>query len=261
MRPGRAGTATSVATATTLALAAVLGLTPMALAQDTGDPLPEPGTALGDGRYSTDIVGPTIAFDGAEGWLVGPTGPGPIFTLLREGEPGTVVSVTRFDGAVFVDSCDPTSLTEVEATAPRLTAVIAGNPYLNPGTAVPTEVDGHAAWQLDVATPEYTECPLEFILLFALPVEDGGEFVQVADQQSRFIAIDVGDTVVVVAIESLPGVPFGELLEASLELVASMTIVPGEPGIPAADATPGPSPAAEASPSPAPTGPGGGATA
>jgi hypothetical protein len=233
-------------------LAGALSLTPVALAQD-GAALPAPGEPLGEGRYSTDIVGPTISFDGGEGWLVGPTGPGPIFTLLREDEPGTVVSVTRFDGAVFVDSCDPTSLSEVEATAARLMAVIAGNPYLNPGAPVEVEVDGRDAWQLDVATPEYAECPLEFLLLFALPIAEGGEFVQVADQQSRFVAVDIADTVVVVAIESLPGVPFGELLEASLELVASMGIEPGPPGIPAESAAPPPaSPGPDASPTASP---------
>jgi hypothetical protein len=243
----------NVALATSLLLAGALSLTPVALAQEDGLALPAPGEALGEGRYSTDIVGPTISFDGSDGWLVGPTGPGPIFTLLRADEPGTVVSVTRFDGAVFVDSCDPTSLSEVEASAPRLMAVIAGNPYLNPAAPVRIEVDGRDAWQVDVATPEYTECPLEFLLLFALPIAEGGEFVQVADQQSRFIAVEIGDTVVVVAIESLPGVPFGELLEASLELVASMELEPGEPGIPPeVGSSPPASPEADASPTASP---------
>jgi len=246
VRPG------GVARTTGLLLGVALSLTPAALAQD-GAALPATGETLGEGRYSTDIVGPTISFDGGEGWLVGPTGPGPIFTLLREDEPGTVVSVTRFDGAVFIDSCDPTSLSEVEPSASRLMAVIGGNPYLNPAAPVRIEVDGREAWQLDVATPEYTECRLEFLLLFALPIAEGGEFVQVADQQSRFIAVDIADTVVVVAIESLPGVPFGELLEASLELVASMSIEPGPPGIPAeATASPAASPEPQASPTASP---------
>jgi hypothetical protein len=240
VRPG------SVALAASLFLVGALSLAAGAVAQDEAA-LPAPGEPLGAGRYSTEIVGPTISFDGGQGWLVGPTGPGPIFTLVREDEPGTVVSVTRFDGAVFVDSCDPTSLSEVEATSPRLMAVIAGNPFLNPGAPVEVEVDGRDAWQLDVATPEYAECPLEFLLLFALPIAEGGEFIQVADQQSRFIAVDIGDTVVVIAIESLPGVPFGELLEASMELVASMSIEPGPPGIPdEATAPPPASPGADA---------------
>jgi hypothetical protein len=245
-------------TLTGLALAAALALTSVSLAQDA-QALPATGESLNGGRYSTDVVGPSISFDGHEGWIVGPVGPGPIFTLLRRDEPGTVLSVTRFDGAVFVDSCDPTSLSEVEATAARLMAVIAGNPFLNPGAPVQVEVDGRDAWQLDVATPAFTECQLDWLLIFALPVAEGGEFIQVADQQARFIAVDVDGTVVVVAVESLPGVPFGELLEASLQLVDSMTIEPAESALPddpaAHSPDPGasqplPSPGSPASPSP-----------
>ena len=164
-------------------------------------------------------------------------GSGPIFTLERADQPGTVLSVTRFDGEVFLDSCDSTSLSSVEASVPRLIEVIAGNPYLNPGPATPVEVDGYAGSSMDAATPAYDECDLPWLLLWALPVEEGGEFVQVADQQSRFIAVDVEGDVVVIAIESFPGVPFGGLLEASLELVDSMRITPL-----------GPAPRPEASP-------------
>ena len=239
--------------ATALTLAAILAVATTASAQEAADLPTEPFSELAPGRYAADSVGPRIEFDVADGWQVGPGGPGPIFTLVRASEPGTVLSVTRFDGDVFLDSCDPTSLSEVEATVPRLMAVIAGNPYLNPGTPAPIEIDGSSGLWLDVATPAYTECRLDWLLLWALPVPEGGEFVQVADQQSRFIAVDVAGTVVVVAIESLPGVPFGELLESSLELVASMTIEPGE--LPAPDADASAAPGAAASPTPAPTPP------
>ena len=240
------------AIAAAFALPAALVLGPVALAQ--GDtPLPTPGTDLAPGRFVSDVVGPRIAFSVDEGWQAGPAGPGPIFMLLRPDEPGAVVSVTRFDGAVFVDSCDQTSMTEVEVTVPRFMTVIAGNPYLNPGTPTPVEVDGFEGLSLDLATPAYTECQEEFLLLWALPVSDGGEFVQVADQQSRFIALDVDGDVVVVAIESLPGVPFGELLEASLELVDSMTIEPG--ALAAVEPSMDPDAAPSASPVPSSPGP------
>jgi hypothetical protein len=236
----------AAAAAAALALASALLVTPAALAQEA-TPLPEVGTDLEPGRYASDVVGPTIAFDVDEGWQVGPSGPGPIFTLLRADEPGTVLSVTRFDGEVFVDSCDPTSLSQVETSVPRLMTVIAGNPYLNPGAVAPIEVDGHEGLWLDVATPAYTECALEWLLIWALPVEEGGEFVQVANQQARFIGVDVDGTIVVVAIESLPGTPFGELLESSLELVASMSFEAG----PTVQATTAP----DATPEPASTSP------
>jgi hypothetical protein len=212
-------------------------------AQDSDpDPLPEPGTALEAGRYASSLVGPTVDFRVDDGWLAGPSGGGPIFTLERADEPGTVLTVTRFDGEVFLDSCDSTSVSTVEASVPRLLEVIGGNPYLNAGPPSPIEVDGHVGLTMDVATPAYEECDLPWLLLWALPMEEGGEFVQVAGQQSRFIAIDVEGEVIVVAIESFLGVPFGGLLEASLELVDSMRITPAGAAPPDPPVSPSPEP-------------------
>lgn len=247
-----------------LAFTALLApaLPPVALAQDAeAEPLPGAGVSLEPGRYVSDAVGPTIDFRVGEGWRVAPEqlgGPaeGPIITLERTEQPGTVLSVTRFDGDTYLDSCDDTSLTRVEATVSRLAEIIGGNPYLNPGPPSVVEVDGHRGLQMDVATPMYTECPRPWLLIWALPIGDGGDFfVQVADQQSRFLILDVGGDVIVIAIESFPGVPFGGLLEASMELVGTMRIEPGEyiPPEPTSrpDATPTPGP----SPSPSPSAP------
>jgi hypothetical protein len=234
-------------------IAALAASSPGAAQVDDPAPLPEAGTALEAGRYATSLVGPTIDFHVDDGWLQGPSGGGPIFTLERADEPGTVLSVTRFDGEVFLDSCDSTSLTTVEASVPRLLEVIAGNPFLNASSPTAIEVDGHEGLSMDVATPAYEECDLPWLLLWALPMDEGGEFVQVADQQARFIAVDVEGAVIVIAIESFPGVPFGGLLEASLELVDSMRITPGsaaaqgEPEDPAPSASPDAPEGAEAS--------------
>jgi hypothetical protein len=201
-------------------------------------------------------VGPSVEFRVEDGWVVGPGTPGPIFTLARADQPGTYLTVTRFDGQAFVDSCDPTSLTEVEASVPRLLEIIGGNPYLNPGPPVATEVDGYSGLQLDVAVPAFTECGLDVLLIWALPIDDGGEFLQVADQQSRFVALDIEGDVLVIAIESMPGVPFGGLLEASMDLVGSMRIEPGEfvppPATDDPAATESPAPDATPDPSPSP---------
>ena len=241
-----------------LALAAALLLPATALAQDTrADALPEPGTILESGRYVSDAVGPSIEFEADEGWIVGPAADGPIFTLEYLGAPGSVLSVTRFDGETFLDSCDPSSMSLVEATVPRLTEIIAGNPFLNAGAPDTIEIDGHTGLWFDVGVPAYapTECSLPYLLLWAIPIGNGGEFVQVADQQSRFIVLDVNGDVMVIAIESFPGVPFGGFLEASMELVESMNIAPGEyvplptpsgdEAAPAETSEPQPSPATE----------------
>jgi hypothetical protein len=178
---------------------------------------------------------------------VGATPPGPIFALERTDVPGTVLTVTRFDGEVFLDSCDETSQITVEASVQRIAEIIGGNPYLNPGPPRLTVVDGAQGLRLDAAVPAYTECALPWLLLWALPVGDGGEFVQVADQQSRFIIVDVEGDVIVIAIESFPGVPFGGLLEASMQLVESMRIEPGEYIPPEPAPTEAPSPIAHPS--------------
>jgi hypothetical protein len=238
-----------------LIIAGALLLPGAAAAQDAAaDPLPEPGTILEPGRYTSSIVGPAIDFRVDEGWIVGPSGDGPIFTLEFVEAPGTVLSFTRFDGEAFLDSCDPTSMTVVEPSVHRLAEIIGGNPYLNPGVPHIVEVDGYSGLSLDIGVPAYTECALPYLLVWALPMAGGGEFVQMADQQSRFVLLDVDGDVIVVAIESFPGVPFAGLLEASLELVETMRIEPGEyiPSEPTAEpadtAEPEPSSAPEASP-------------
>jgi hypothetical protein len=217
-------------TRSALAACAVVLLAPaMALAQDTvADELPATGTVLEPGRYSNDFVGPTFEFEADEQWVVGPAGNGPIFTLEYLGAPGSVMSFTRFDGEAFLESCDPSSMTVVEPGVARLAEIIAGNPYLNPGAPEAVEVDGFAGLSLDIGVPTYTECSLPDVLIWAIPVGEGGEFVQMANQQSRFLILDVEGDVIVIAIESFPGVPFGGFLDAASELVETIRITPGE---------------------------------
>jgi hypothetical protein len=223
-------------------------LLPFAVAAQDSDatPLPDPGTELEPGRYSAEHAGPTFEFSVGEGWLVGPSGDGPIFTLEYAESPGAVVSFTRFDGDAFLDSCDPDSTITVEPSVGRLAEIIAGNPYLNASTARETEVGGFSGLVLDVGVPAYTECSLPYLLIWALPIGEAGDFVQLADQQSRFIILDVGGDVIVVAVEAFPGVPFGAVLDATTELLGTVTLEPGE-------YVPAPQPSAAASPSPGPT--------
>ena len=74
----------------------MLALPLAVVAQDAdAEPLPAVGTNLEAGRYSSSAVGPTIDFRVDEGWVVGVAPEGPIFTLERADQPGTVFSVTR----------------------------------------------------------------------------------------------------------------------------------------------------------------------
>ena len=218
----------------------------------TRRPKPAAGTLLEPGRYFSDAVGPALDFRVDDGWVVGAVPEGPIFVLERTDQPGTVLTVTRFDGAVFVESCDSTSLTNVETTVPRLIEIIAGNPYLNPAPPEVTEVDSYLGLSLDVATPQFEDCALPYLLLWALPMEDG-PFVQVGGQQSRFVALDVDGDVLVIAIESFPGVPFGSLLDHAMDIVDSMRIEPGDDVL--LDASPAPSAVPEPSLAPPPNEP------
>ena len=81
------------------AIVTVMLFVPSAVAAQgaASEPLPELGTVLDPGRYTSGVVGPTIDFRVEDGWLVGPSG-GPILTLLRADTPGTVLTITRFDG-------------------------------------------------------------------------------------------------------------------------------------------------------------------
>lgn len=238
-------------TPTIAALAAGLLLPLTATAQDArADRLPEAGTVLEAGRYASDFAGPVFEFEADDEWVVGPSGDGPIFTLEYAGAPGSVLSFTRFDGETFLDSCDPTSMTIVEPSVERLTEILAGNPYLNPGLPEAVEVDGFSGLQLDIGVPAYAECALPYVLVWAIPVGEGGEFVQMANQQSRFLTLDVDGDVIVIAIEAFPGVPFGGFLDAATELIDSIRITPGEYVPPEPVATAEPQPDGTASPSP-----------
>lgn len=229
-------------------VAGLLLLPAAGAAQDTeADALPDSGTTLESGRYASDLVGPVIEFEAGEEWVVGPSGSGPIFTLEYAGAPGSVLSFTRFDGETFLDSCDPTSMTTVEPGVTRLAEIIAGNPYLNAGPPRIVEVGGFSGLQLDVGVPTYAECQLPYVLIWAIPIGEGGEFVQMANQQSRFVVLDVEGDVIVIAAETFPGVPFGGFLDAASELLDTVRITPGAyvpPPATDAPATPESTPAA-----------------
>jgi hypothetical protein len=197
-------------------------------------PLPGEATDLAPGRYSSTVVGPAITLTLGEGWRTGATLGGPLLVLERADTPGAVLTITRFDGDTYTDSCDPTSLTRVDPSAERLVAIIAGDPSLRALPARATRLGGHEGRTLDVAVLPEIACDLPFLLLWALDMKDG-EFVQVPGQQSRFIAADVGNDVLVVAMEAFPGVPYGSFLETAmavlddLEVVAAPTAGPGDP--------------------------------
>ena len=233
-----------------LATLLLMPLSALAQSQDADD-LPPAGEPLAPGRYVSDALGPILDFRVADGWRAGPDVEGPIITLESTSVPGGVLTITVFAGEVFSDSCDPTSLTSVETTLQRAAEVIGANLLLRVAPPVITDVDGNRAVQLDLGVPRFEDCSLPFLLLWAVPGLEQGEFVQVPDQQSRFILADVSGDIVVIAIETFPGVPFGSVLDASMEIVDSMRITPLAEVVPSP--VPTAAPAASVMPSAPPT--------
>lgn len=185
--------------------------------------LPAVGGPLEPGRYHTSALGPGLSFEVGDSWrLITPLA-GPIVVLERVDIPGGVLTITRFDGDTFADPCDPTSLTWVEPSAERLIEIIAGEPRLAVGERQALDVSGLPAHSLDVSTPPLEGCQLPYLLLWALQIE-GGEFIQLPGQQARFIAVDVGSDVVVVAIETFIAEPFGFFASAGMDIVDSLRL-------------------------------------
>jgi hypothetical protein len=170
-------------------------------------------------------VGPELSFEVGDSWRLASPLDGPIVVLERVDIPGGVLTITRFDGDAYADSCDPTSLTWVAPSATRLIEIIAGDPRLAADEPEATEVGGFRGLRLDVSTPPLEGCSLPFLLIWALQME-GGEFVQAPGQQARFIALDVGADVLVMAIETLQEDPFGFFASEAMRVVDSLRIRP-----------------------------------
>ena len=189
---------------------------------------PAPGAIeLEPGRHSWTELGIGVSLDFGEGWSVAAPLDGPIVTFEREDMPGGVITLTRFDGDTYADSCDASSLTWVEPSAERLIEIIGGNPFLAADTPEPIELGGSTGRSIDVSTPPWTpdECRLALLLIWAIPMKDG-EFVQIPGQAARFIALEVGTDTLVIAIETLPGMAFEPFALEAMELVRSIAFEP-----------------------------------
>jgi hypothetical protein len=225
MRPRRIGPLPAWRVASLLLALGTLVIAPAgpAAGQPAARELPDVGGPLEPGRYHTTALGPRLSFEVGDSWrLVTPVA-GPIVVLERVDVPDGVLTITRFDGDVFTDPCDPSSLTWVEPSAERLMEIIAGEPRLSAGEPLAVDVGGLPALDLEVSTPPLEDCRLHYLLLWALPF-DGGEFVQVPGQQARIIALDVGPDVLVVAVETLVEEPFGFFASAAMAVVGSLRI-------------------------------------
>lgn len=183
-----------------------------------------PTTAL-DGSYSTDVVGVDVSFEVAEpGWVGIPAIPGAGFGLDRAEAAGALF-VVPFPGEVFSDPCSPDPVEPLEATAASFIGWIAEHPELDATTPVETTLGGHPALQVDVTSDVGDECP-EFPRIWLWVLPEVGDYHLNEDQAARFLATDVGDTTVVVVIETFDIPKQADLLVASEPVLESMTITP-----------------------------------
>jgi hypothetical protein len=194
------------------------GLPPVA----TGPTLPS--GELAPGRYETTTPGPSVMFEVTDaGWFADDI-PTVGFALSREQIRGGV-SLTSFPGEVFTKPCSPAELTSTAGTAQAFIDVIAANPELKATQPKATKLGGHDALQIDVTADVPPECPdSPRIWLWVLPYV--GDFHLDEGEAARFITAEVGETTLVLTVETFDPTQQEALLKATDALLATMTIQP-----------------------------------
>lgn len=181
---------------------------------------------LSPGEYTTDSFGPTVSFTVGEGWRAGQDLEEVGFFLEREDAGGHhALTVTHFDGEVFVEACSPEPTEDIARSAEVFVEWLRHREGIEAEEPTETQLGGHPAVQVDLTTslPEGCTAP-EWIWLWVLP--QVGDFHFNDDEQARVIAADVGETTAVVVIEALPGVDYDAFLETSMDVVESIAIEP-----------------------------------
>jgi hypothetical protein len=188
-------------------------------------PLAVVGGDLRPGRYRSTTTGLTVEFELAEaGWIGAEDIPETGFALVRPGIEGGV-TVTHFPGEVFSEPCSPDATEPIDASAEAFVGWLAAHPELDAAEPEATTLGGHPATQLDVSAAVGEECPdFPRIWLWVLPTV--GDFHLDEGEAARFIAADVGETTLVVVIETFDPSQQDALLEASEPLLDSMTVAP-----------------------------------
>jgi hypothetical protein len=180
---------------------------------------------LAAGPYRSTSTGVTVDFEiPGDGWVGVEDVPEAGFALVRSGIEGGV-TVTHFDGEVFAEPCTPDAQSSVEASARGFVDWLAAHPELDAADPVDTTLSGQPAIQLDVTADVGAECPeTPRIWLWVLPVV--GDFHLDEGEAARFIAADVGDTTLVIVIETFDPAQQDDLLEATAPILESLTVTP-----------------------------------
>jgi hypothetical protein len=177
---------------------------------------------LEPGRYRSTGLGPTIEFElQDDGWSGDEDLPGIGFAMLRA-DPAAGVSVVPFTGEVFADACSGEETAEIEASAEGFIAWLADHPELESDKPVEVMLGGQPAHQIDVDAGAGEPCnPWNWLWVLPEPVND---FHLVEGELARIVAADVGDTTIVVVMESFEPADHPRLLELVAPILESLTI-------------------------------------
>ena len=188
--------------------------------------LPAVTAPLAVGRYTSDVLGPALTFDLADGDWKGDEQEGVFFELSRQmGDGSGVLSVMSFDGTVANDPCAPAFDGQVALTSAAFAEWLSGVAALST-TTTPTTLFGKPATQVDT-TVLATACPdSPFILLW-----DG--FRLFPSEAMRVITLDAGGKVIVVSAETVQSTDLPDFLDAAQPVIDSMTLGAGSTGSPA----------------------------
>lgn len=184
---------------------------------------------LEPGTYTSDAFGPTVTIELDKEWASSGELPEVGFDLARpDGSQPEFISVVAFDGAVFGSACpDDAEEVEGEATARALADHLASVPSLTVVAGPePIDVGGIEGLQLDVEVDAPDSCEIPVNFLWVLP--EVGDFHLNEGEEARIVALDAGEDVVVIVIESFPEGDHEALLADAEAILGTMEIIPAD---------------------------------
>lgn len=214
---------TSPPTPSAIATASPLAATPSATPETPAGPGTVGDGLVAPGRYRSSTTGVTVEFDVAGDWVGAADIPEAGLWLAPAGVDGGM-SLTHFPGEVFVDPCSPDATEGIDRSAEAFIGWLAAHPELDAADPVEVTLAGRPALQLDVSASVGDTCPESpRIWLWVLPTV--GDFHLDEGEAARFIAADIGETTLVVVLETFDPSQQQALLDAAAPVLESMTIV------------------------------------
>lgn len=214
---------TSVPTSSAIATASPVPAAPTAAPTTAAGPGTVGDGPVAPGRYRSSTTGVTVEFEVASDWVGAADIPEAGLWLAPVGVDGGM-SLTHFPGEVFADPCRPEPTETTDRSAEAFIGWLAAHPELDAAESFEATLAGRPALQLDVSASVGDTCPESpRIWLWVLPTV--GDFHLDEGEAARFIAADIGETTLVVVLETFDPSQQQALLDAAAPVLESMTIV------------------------------------